>query len=45
MNLLAYQWNTEVLKQKIDQNISEVNYHRLLVLAVASGNIKFLTHE
>ena len=45
MSLLDNEWNTEILKKKIDQNISEVNYHRMLVLAVASGDIKFLTHE
>ena len=42
MSLLDNEWNNENLQKKLNQNISESVYHRLLVMAIATGEIKYL---
>ena len=43
MSLLDNEWDNELLQKKINQNISEAQYHQLLVMSLASGEIKYLT--
>lgn len=45
MSLLTNEWDPERLKKKINQHISESEYHQLLVMSVARGDHKYLTCE
>ena len=45
MSLLDGEWDNKMFKKRLDQSFTEVNYLRLLVVALATGDRKHLTGD